>query len=84
VLGGAGAGLGDLTEGFTEKLLEGLGDAGGGGGGGRDSRRSSMNRFAEQHSRWGFVPGEEDTLNINMNLPGGKAVSLLMTLLGKH
>jgi hypothetical protein len=30
-----------------------------------------VNRFAEQQSRWGFVPGEEDTLNINMNMPGG-------------
>jgi hypothetical protein len=30
-----------------------------------------MGRFAEQQSRWGFVPGDEDTLNINMDVPGG-------------
>ena len=63
-----------LTEGFTDKLLAeaGLGGAAAGGGGnGRGTRRSSINRFAEQQSRWGFVPGDEDTLNINMNVPGG-------------
>jgi hypothetical protein len=71
--GGAGAGAGafdGLTEGFTEKLLSGAVGGGAGMGGGGGSRRSSINRFAEQQSRWGFVPGEEDTLNINMNMPG--------------
>lgn len=64
---GADAGAFDgLTEGFTEKLLSGAI----GGGAGMGGRRSSINRFAEQQSRWGFVPGEEDTLNINMNMPG--------------
>lgn len=84
--GGGGGAFDRLTEGFTERLLAGdigggaaavAGAAGGGEGGaagaggfGRGSRRSSIGRFAEQQNRWGFVPGEEDTLNINMNVPG--------------
>jgi hypothetical protein len=68
---GGGGVLEGLTEGFTDKLLAGMGLGPAGGGGGGRGRRSSVNRFAEQQSRWGFVPGEEDTLNINMNMPGG-------------
>lgn len=78
--GGGGGAFDGLTEGFTERLLAGdiggvavaggNGGAAGAGSGGRGSRRSSINRFAEQQNRWGFVPGEEDTLNINMNVPG--------------
>lgn len=70
-MGGSGA-FDGLTEGFTEKLLAGAMDGGmdAAAAGGRGGRRSSINRFAEQQNRWGFVPGEEDTLNINMNVPG--------------
>lgn len=44
----------------------------GGAGGGRRSRRSTLNRYADQQNKWGFVPGEEDTMMIDMNLPGGR------------
>jgi hypothetical protein len=39
-------------------------------GGGSRTRRSSLNRFDEQQNRWGLVPGQDDTLDINMNVPG--------------
>lgn len=39
-------------------------------GGSRKSRRSTLNRFADQQNKWGFVPGEEDTMLLEMNMPG--------------
>eukprot|EP00775_Hariotina_reticulata_P001252 gene1252-1592_t len=59
-------------------LTEGLMGAGDGvtpddeAGPGRSRRgtRPSHVRAAEQQSKWGFVPGEEDTLNLDMKQPG--------------
>lgn len=36
----------------------------------KNPRRSTLNRFADQQNKWGFVPGEEDTMMLDMNMPG--------------
>eukprot|EP00878_Enallax_costatus_P045244 GHUV01054300.1.p1 GENE.GHUV01054300.1~~GHUV01054300.1.p1 ORF type:complete len:421 (+),score=126.22 GHUV01054300.1:532-1794(+) len=50
--------------------LTGLLDGGLGAAAGRNPRRSTLNRFADQQNKWGFVPGEEDTMMLDMNMPG--------------
>lgn len=64
-----------LTGGFTEALEAGIAAAAAaaaGGDGGR-SRRSTMNRFADQQNKWGFVPGEDDTMQMDLDMPGAWA-----------
>jgi hypothetical protein len=69
-------------------LTEGLLGSGGGmtpddearPGRGRRGTRPSHVRVAEQQNKWGFVPGEEDTLKLDMKQPGGGGRVLLLEL----
>jgi hypothetical protein len=59
-----------VTGGFTEVLEAGIAAAAAGGDGGGRSRRSTLNRFADQQNKWGFVPGEDDTMQMDLDMPG--------------
>jgi hypothetical protein len=58
------------SEGFTEGLEAAVAAAAAADGSNGRGRRSSVNRFNDQQNRWGLVPGQDDTLDINMGLPG--------------
>jgi len=60
------------VEGLTAGLHPAGADAASGQqpGGGQRVGRPSHVRMVEQQSKWGFVPGEEDTMMLDMKMPG--------------
>jgi hypothetical protein len=63
-------GVSPMTGGFTEAIEAGIAAAAAAAGGDGRSRRSTMNRFADQQNKWGFVPGEDDTMQMDLDMPG--------------
>jgi hypothetical protein len=59
-----------MTGGFAEAIEAGSAAAAAAAGGDGRSRRSTMNRFADQQNKWGFVPGEDDTMQMDLDMPG--------------